>query len=91
MIEAIKLVEGGLARQCDEVWLVTCHPNVAAVPARGSRGTSPDEADQRMAAQEGLVARLSYAATRTIDTSGSEARTRATVVDALSDAIADRR
>ena len=44
-----------------------------------------------MAAQEGLVARLSYAATRTIDTSGSEARTRARVVDALKDAIADRR
>ena len=44
-----------------------------------------------MAAQEGLVARLSYAATRTIDTSGSEARTRARVVDALNDAIADRR
>ena len=90
VIEAIKLVEGGLARQCDEVWLVTCHPNVQRFRLVG-RGASPDEADQRMAAQEGLVARLSYAATRTIDTSGSEERTRARVVDALNDAIAERR
>src|SRR5918994_7865397 len=26
-IEAIKLVEGGLATECDEVWLVTCEPD----------------------------------------------------------------
>ena len=26
VIEAIKLVEGGLAELCDEVWLVTCEP-----------------------------------------------------------------
>jgi len=90
VIEAIKLVEGGLARYCDEVWLVTCHPNVQRFRLV-NRGTTPEEADQRMAAQEGLVARLSYAATRTIDTSGSEERTRARVVDALRDAIADRR
>ena len=33
VIEAIKLVEGGLADLCDEVWLVTCDPG-AAGPAR---------------------------------------------------------
>src|SRR6186997_167985 len=27
VIEAIKLVEGGLAELCDEVWLVTCDPD----------------------------------------------------------------
>ena len=49
VIEAIKLVEGGLAELCDEVWLVTCDPDVAAraagrageraatTPAGGSR------------------------------------------------------
>ena len=28
VIEAIRLVEGGLAEICDEVWLVTCDPSV---------------------------------------------------------------
>ena len=47
VIEAIKLVEGGLAAVCDEVWLVTCEPDVQrdrllardrdhAAPAEGS-------------------------------------------------------
>ena len=53
VIEAIKLVEGGLAALCDEVWLVTCDPVDAAraaprpghvarrrgAPDRGSGGT----------------------------------------------------
>jgi dephospho-CoA kinase len=47
VIEAIKLVEGGLAADCDEVWLVACDPDVQrdrllardrdhAAPAEGS-------------------------------------------------------
>ena len=90
VIEAIKLVEGGLASHCDEVWLVTCHPNVQRFRLI-ARGASPEEADQRMAAQAGLAQRLAPAATRTIDTSGSEAATRAKVVEALGEAIAERR
>ena len=90
VIEAIKLVEGGLATMCDEVWLVTCDP--AEQRARlVARGTSPDDADQRMAAQAGLAARLAPVATRILDTSGSEAGTRALVTDALGEAIAARR
>jgi dephospho-CoA kinase len=41
VIEAIKLVEGGLAELCDEVWLVTCDPAVQVDrprPARLERG-----------------------------------------------------
>jgi dephospho-CoA kinase len=90
VIEAIKLVEGGLADHCDEVWLVTCDPNVQRFRLV-ARGASPEEADQRMAAQDGLMMRVAPAATRTIDTSGSEASTRAKVVAALEDAIAERR
>ncbi|HEY3335404.1 MAG TPA: dephospho-CoA kinase [Candidatus Limnocylindrales bacterium] len=90
VIEAIKLVEGGLAGHCDEVWLVTCDPNVQRYRLIG-RGASPEEADQRMAAHAGLAGRLAPAATRTIDTSGSEAATRAKVVEALGEAIAERR
>jgi dephospho-CoA kinase len=89
-IEAIKLVEGGLASQCDEVWLVTCDPNVQRFRLIG-RGASEDEADQRMAAQAGLAARLAPAATRVIDTSTTREATRERVVAALRDAIAERR
>ena len=78
VIEAIKLVEGGLASLCDEVWLVTCD----AGPQRErilARGTAPDDADRRIAAQAGLADRLAPAATRVIDTSGDAAGTRETV------------
>ncbi len=37
VVEAIKLVEGGLAELCDEVWLVTCDPKRAARAAAGAR------------------------------------------------------
>ena len=57
VIEAIKLVEGGLAALCDEVWLVTCDP-VAQRERLLARGTPPADAEQRMAAQAGLVERL---------------------------------
>ena len=39
VIEAIQLVEGGLAELCDEVWLVTCDPDdPAGAPRRPRRG-----------------------------------------------------
>ena len=47
VVEAIKLVEGGLAALCDEVWLVTCEPcRTALAPSRarfiGGRRRPPD-------------------------------------------------
>jgi dephospho-CoA kinase len=89
-IEAIKLVEGGLASHCDEVWLVTCDPNVQRYRLI-NRGLTGEEADQRMAAQAGLFERLKPAATKIIDTSASTSVTRARVVDALGESIAERR
>lgn len=78
VVEAIKLVEGGLAALCDEVWLVTCAP--AAQRERViDRGLEPADADQRIAAQAGLVERVRPVATRVVDTSGpiEDARARA--------------
>ena len=81
-IEAIKLVEGGLAALCDEVWLVTCDP-VAQRARLLARGGSPDDADRRIAAQRGLTDRLAPAATRVIETSADAPATRALVAAAL--------
>jgi dephospho-CoA kinase len=83
VIEAIKLVEGGLAELCDEVWLVTCDPvdQLARILARGADRT---DAEARIAAQAGLTERLRPAATRVIDTSGPVEATRERVLAAWS-------
>ena len=81
VIEAIKLVEGGLAALCDEIWLVTCDPAVQRERVVG-RGTEPADAERRIAAQGDLTERLRPAATRVIDTCGTLADTRAIVADA---------
>ena len=48
-IEAIKLVEGGLAALCDEVWLVTCDPAAqrARLAGRGMAAGRRRAADRR--------------------------------------------
>jgi dephospho-CoA kinase len=75
VVEAIKLVEGGLAELCDEVWLVTCSPTEQRARVVG-RGVSPDDADARIAAQGDIADRLRPAATRIVDTSGTPAEAR---------------
>ena len=87
VIEAIKLVEGGLAELCDEVWLVTCAPPVQRERVI-ARGAEPDDADRRIAGQAGIVERLRPRATRVIDTSGPLADARARVATAWDDATA---
>jgi len=90
VVEAIKLVEGGLAALCDEVWLVTCHASeqLARLLARGTPGA---DAHARIAAQAGLTERLAAAASRVIDTSGAVAGTRERVEAAWLAALEGRR
>jgi dephospho-CoA kinase len=89
VLEAIKLVEGGLAGLCDEVWLVTCDP-AAQRERLVRRGTPAADAEQRMAAQAGLADRLAPSATRVLDTTGDTGTTRAAVAAALAAALAAR-
>ena len=51
------------------------------------RGTSPDEADQRIAAQGDLLDQLRPYATRILDTTGQPVDTRRRVEDALAAAL----
>jgi dephospho-CoA kinase len=87
VIEAIKLVEGGLADQCDEVWLVDCGDKTQRARLE-SRGMAADEIDRRTTAQGDLVARLGSRATRRISTDGSLAKTEQIVEEALAEALA---
>ena len=89
-IEAIKLVEGGLAEMCDQVWVVTCRPE-DQLARLAARGLPAADAEQRIAAQAGLADRLRPSATWVLDASGSPAETRALVVAALGEAIATAR
>jgi dephospho-CoA kinase len=86
VIEAIKLVEGGLAEMCDEVWLVTCDPAVQRERLIG-RGSSEQDADQRITAQWGVAERIRPLATRVVESSGDVGLTRGSVDLAFREAI----
>jgi dephospho-CoA kinase len=82
VVEAIKLVEGGYAAACDEVWLIICDP-VTQRERLVARGVSGHDVDRRVSAQGDLASRLVPAASRSIDTSGSRDDVRAVVRSAL--------
>ncbi len=69
-VEAIKLVEGGLAALCDEIWLVTCNPEAQRARLAG-RGMAAADAERRIATQGDLVRRLRPHATRLLATDGA--------------------
>lgn len=86
VVEAIRLVEGGLAAACDVVVLVTCgrEDQLARLAARG---LDPDDAARRIAAQAGLVERVRSAVEPiVIDTAGPLERTER-LVDQLWDQL----
>ncbi len=87
VIEAIKLVEGGLAAGCDEVWLVVCEQDEQRRRLRG-RGTTDADIEQRLAAQGDLAKRLGSAATRVIGTDEGRDVVRERVAAAYLDALA---
>jgi dephospho-CoA kinase len=88
VVEAIKLVEGGLAELCDEVWLVTCSPE-AQRSRLASRGMAAADAERRIAAQRELVALARPRAARVLVTDGDPAAAEAAAAAALTDALAE--
>lgn len=86
VVEAIKLVEGGLAASCDEVWLVTCDPATQLARLAG-RGVDAATGEQRVGVQGDVTARLARSANRVLDTSGPPASVRAAVLDAYATAV----
>jgi dephospho-CoA kinase len=87
VIEAIKLLEGGLASTCDEVWVISCTPEEQRERLLG-RGMATDDAERRIVAQGDLVEHLSPLATRILDTSGGRGGARARVIAAYRAAVA---
>jgi dephospho-CoA kinase len=90
VVEAIKLVEGGLAQRCDEVWLIECGPETQR-QRLAARGLARDDIERRLAAQgPELAERLAARADRRFDSSGEQDDIRELVEDALADVLAPR-
>lgn len=87
VVEAIKLIEGGLADLCDEVWLVTCDATTQLARLR-DRGMETDDAAARIAAQGDLSGRVARVATRILRTDGPLERTQERAEAALAAALA---
>lgn len=70
VLEAIKLIEAGHAKWCDEVWVVVCDPEIQVGRLVG-RGMAEADARQRIDAQAASLSIWRAAATHTIRTDGS--------------------
>jgi dephospho-CoA kinase len=78
VVEAIKLIEAGMADGCDSVWVTTCKPRQQVYRLMGGRRLSRAEAEQRVRAQPPQEAKIARADV-VIDTCGTLAHTRAQV------------
>lgn len=85
-IDAVKLIEGGLNADCDEVWLVTCNPEQEIARLIARNGFSRAEAERRVAAQPPIESKIALA-DAIVDNSGSKTETKAQVVAAWRRAI----
>jgi dephospho-CoA kinase len=82
VIEAIKLLEAGLARSlCDQVWVALCTRRHQFARLQASRGMSVDEVRRRLANQM-PPAQMTAQAHRVIRTDGTTAETAQTVLAA---------
>lgn len=97
-LEAIKLVEAGLAAFCDEVWIVACRPETQR-ERLAAKGMPTDDAERRIAAQgadlgDALAARLAAQhpalTVRRLAADGPPERLRAVVESLLDTALAAR-
>ena len=81
VVDAIKLIESGLARELDALWVVACDPGEQRRRLIELRGMSAAEADARIAAQPPQEEKIRQADV-VVDNNGSLAATRAQVVAA---------
>ena len=80
-VDAIKLFEAGIDRLCDEVWAVTCPPEVQVDRLMQRNNISRDDALMRINAQPPQEDKVRLA-NRTIDNGGAAEQTREQVLAA---------
>jgi dephospho-CoA kinase len=69
VLDAIRLIEAGLAERCDAVWVVTCDPNLQLVRLQQSRGFTVEQAQRRITSQRSQEEKAKHA-TSVIDNRG---------------------
>jgi dephospho-CoA kinase len=90
VVEAIKLIEAGMADACASVWVTTCRQEQQVARIVQGRGSSRAEAEQRVRAQPPQEIKIARADV-VVDTSGSLAWTRAQVQAAWDRVVRARR
>jgi dephospho-CoA kinase len=81
VVEAIKLIEAGMADAYDSLWVTTCRPEQQVERIVATRGLSRVEAMQRVRAQPSQAEKIARADV-VIDTSGTLAQPRQQVQEA---------
>ncbi|RMF37593.1 MAG: dephospho-CoA kinase [Chloroflexi bacterium] len=82
VVEAIKLIEAGMHRDLDALWVTTCPREEQVRRLMAERGMSRAEAERRVDAQPPQEEKVALA-DRVIDTSGSLEETRRQVLEAI--------
>jgi dephospho-CoA kinase len=72
VLDAVRLIEGGLYRRCDAVWVVVCDTDLQMERLQRSRNFSPDQAALRVTSQPSIEEKLRHA-TAVIENNGSVA------------------
>lgn len=89
-VDAVKLLESGLARLCDVIWLVVCEPAVQIERLMARNKLSHEAALQRIEAQPDPRSKMSLV-DAVIDNSGSLNETRLQVLEAWDRVLTRRR
>lgn len=87
VVDAIKLIEGGLAREMDAVWVVTCPRSEQVRRLMTERGMTSDQAETRISAQGSQEEKVRHA-TVVIDNGGTLEETERQVAAALAKNLA---
>src|SRR5262249_17401812 len=61
VLDAIRLIEGGLYQRCDAVWVVVCDPCVQIARLQATRNFTNEQASLRVSAQTPVEEKLRHA------------------------------
>ena len=86
VLDAVRLIEGGLYKRCDAVWVVVCGAEEQRQRLQTSRNFSPEQAALRVSAQAPVAEKLRHATT-VITNNGTLAELETQVADAWNSAI----
>jgi dephospho-CoA kinase len=73
VLDAVRLIEGGLYQRCNAVWVVVCDPALQIARLQSSRHFSVEQATLRVNAQKPIEDKLRYATAVIVNDGGLDA------------------